>query len=234
MWMDGDDRVVVAPATGQPDELDIRVPRQEADELGADISGRADDPDPDAARAAARVDPALRSRQAAASRGRGGGRAGLGRRHGTHDYTRRCITMQGAWPIRGPPVNPNSITRNSVISSDDTATERPSRRRTEDPPDADRRPRRRRRPPAEGADDRPARPSLRCRRLRDPPGDRVRDGDAVARGARAALDRRGCRVRAAVLDLRCDLAPDRPGARTAQGRARARVPAALRAGPRVR
>ena len=46
------DRLVVAVATGEPDDLDVRVARQEADELRADVAGRADDPDADPSRAA--------------------------------------------------------------------------------------------------------------------------------------------------------------------------------------
>ena len=51
---------------------------------------------------------------------------------------------------------------------------------------------------------------------------------------RAALDRRECGVRAALLDLRRRVAPHRRGRRPRQGRARARVPAPVRAGARQR
>ena len=46
------DRVVVTVAPGQADDRDVRVARQQADELAARVAGRPDDPDPDPARAA--------------------------------------------------------------------------------------------------------------------------------------------------------------------------------------
>ena len=58
--------------------------------------------------------------------------------------------------------------------------------------------------------------------------------DALARGDRAALDRGECGIRAALLDLRRRLATHRGGRRPRQGRARARVPAPVRAGARER
>ena len=99
----------------------------------------------------------------------------------------------------------------------------------------DRRPRRRRRAAAEGADDRPARPSIRCRRL----------GRSLL--IVAFLTGTVWLVALALLSIGVsaafglkysiygvDLAADRQGPGTAQGRARARVPAALRPGPRQR
>ena len=54
----------------------------------------------------------------------------------------------------------------------------PDARRPPETPDADRHTRRRRRPPAQGADDRPARPPVRRRRLGGPPDRGVPDRDA--------------------------------------------------------
>ena len=59
-------------------------------------------------------------------------------------------------------------------------------------------------------------------------------GWVPARVPRPALDRDERRVRPPVLDLRRDLAPDRPDRPARQGRARARVPAALRPDARQR
>ena len=73
MGVDPGDRVVVAAAAGQSDELDVGVAGEQADELGADVAGGADDPDPDPAWPAGRVDPAQRPRQdRRARRGRSG------------------------------------------------------------------------------------------------------------------------------------------------------------------
>ncbi len=99
---------------------------------------------------------------------------------------------------------------------------------------AERRPLRRQRPPPEGSDDRPARPPIRGRGLGDPAGRRVPDGDTVARRRRPGVDRRECRVRAQVFDLWRRLAAHRDDPGTPQGRAGARVPAAVRAGARER
>ena len=66
------DRVVVAAAPDEPDDLDIRVPREQADQLAADVPGRPDDPDPNDAR------------RSLAGRTRPGN---LARRHRTYDYT---------------------------------------------------------------------------------------------------------------------------------------------------
>ena len=41
------DRLVAAAATHQPHDLDVRMARQQADELGADVAGGTDDGDPD-------------------------------------------------------------------------------------------------------------------------------------------------------------------------------------------
>ncbi len=73
MRVDAGDRIAVAAAAHEPDQLDIRMSRQEPNQLATDISGRPDDPDPDHARG--RV----------ASRHVPGD---LGRRHWTYDYTR--------------------------------------------------------------------------------------------------------------------------------------------------
>ena len=82
---------------------------------------------------------------------------------------------------------------------------------TGDFPDAHRRSSRRRRPTPQGADDRPAGPSIRRRDLGGPPDHGVPDLERLARRARAPVDRRQRRVRPALLDLRRDLAPDRQG-----------------------
>ena len=63
---------------------------------------------------------------------------------------------------------------------------------------------------------------------------RLPDRRDLARPARPAVDRGQRRIRPAVLDLWRRLAPHRQDPGTPQGRARARVPAALRAGPRQR
>ena len=90
-------------------------------------------------------------------------------------------------------------------------------------------------PPAcQGADDRPARPPIRCRRLGHPPDRGARHELAVAGRGRPAVDRDQRRLRPALLDLRRDLAADRQGRAPRPDRAGARVPAALRAGPRQR
>ncbi len=54
--VDAGDGVVVALATLEADEVDVRVPREEADELRADVAGRPDDADPDPTRAAGGID----------------------------------------------------------------------------------------------------------------------------------------------------------------------------------
>ena len=51
------DRLVVAIAALQAHELDVRVARQQADQLGADVPGRADDGDADAPLPAVRGTP---------------------------------------------------------------------------------------------------------------------------------------------------------------------------------
>ena len=45
------DRLVLAVAAGEPDDLDVRMPAQQPDQLAAAVAGRADDPDTDASRA---------------------------------------------------------------------------------------------------------------------------------------------------------------------------------------
>ena len=98
------DRVVVAAARREPDDLDVRVASEEADQLGADVAGRADDPD---------ADPELGpGRRSVAIAGAGwrlaltGARALRGglplaetwdrmdRRHGRMTIQRTCIVMQ--------------------------------------------------------------------------------------------------------------------------------------------
>jgi hypothetical protein len=41
------DRVVVSAATHETDQIDVRVPGEEPDELGTDVPGGPNDPDPD-------------------------------------------------------------------------------------------------------------------------------------------------------------------------------------------
>ena len=60
--VDAVDRVVVAATPDEPDQLDVRVPRQQPDQLTADIAGRPDDPDPDPPRATGRIHAARRPR----------------------------------------------------------------------------------------------------------------------------------------------------------------------------
>ncbi len=48
----GADRIVLAVTAGQPDDLDVRMARQQPDELAAGVPGRADDADPDPSRPA--------------------------------------------------------------------------------------------------------------------------------------------------------------------------------------
>src|SRR3954447_21527764 len=53
------DRLVLPVAAGQTDDVDVRMARQDPDQLGADVAGRADDADPEAALAVG-SDPSLR------------------------------------------------------------------------------------------------------------------------------------------------------------------------------
>jgi hypothetical protein len=92
--MDRADRVIVALAAVQPDELDIRMARQEADQLTPDISGRADDPDPDASRSAVRVDAALIPRHERRLVARW---CLVSRRHSRMTIQLDCIVMQPLW-----------------------------------------------------------------------------------------------------------------------------------------
>jgi hypothetical protein len=53
------DRLAVAAAALEPDDLDVRVAAEETDQLGPDVPRRTDDPDPNAgagARSAVRLD----------------------------------------------------------------------------------------------------------------------------------------------------------------------------------
>ena len=89
--MDPGDRVVVAAAPGEPDQLDVRVAGEQPDQLGADVAGRADDPDADPPRPAGRVDARAASGQDARAPvggglGRGGG-GSAGSRSWADDYT---------------------------------------------------------------------------------------------------------------------------------------------------
>ena len=59
--MDPGDRVMVALATLQADEVDVRMPGQDPDEFGTDIAGRPDDPASDPSRPPGRVQAALRT-----------------------------------------------------------------------------------------------------------------------------------------------------------------------------
>ena len=53
--MDAGDRIVVAAPPDEPDQLDVRMPREQPNELATDIAGRPDDPDPDHARIVCRL-----------------------------------------------------------------------------------------------------------------------------------------------------------------------------------
>jgi hypothetical protein len=66
------DRVVVAAARCEPDDLDERVASEEPDQLRADVAGRADDPDADL-RAGTR--PAVRRDRRSGLEARAHGRA---------------------------------------------------------------------------------------------------------------------------------------------------------------
>ena len=48
---------------GEPDDLDVRVAGEQPDQLGADVAGRADDPDPDPARPTVVGDAPARTRR---------------------------------------------------------------------------------------------------------------------------------------------------------------------------
>ncbi len=48
--VDAVDRVPIATTPNEPDQLDIRMPRQQPDQLSADVAGSTDDPDPDHSR----------------------------------------------------------------------------------------------------------------------------------------------------------------------------------------
>ena len=103
--MDPGDRVVVAAAPGEPDQLDVRMAGQQPDQLGADVAGRPDDPDPDPARAAGRVDAARGAREepgrADPSRSRERLESGA---HVAHDYT--VARMHSRWAAEAPRVGP--------------------------------------------------------------------------------------------------------------------------------
>ena len=117
--VDAVDRVVVAVAAGRPTIVDVRVAGEEADQLGADVAGRADDADPDAPRPVVAGDAPLRARQNPDERSvapwaagsspaltgarqplTGGGLEGVAGTDGpsswSDDYTGRCIVMQPA------------------------------------------------------------------------------------------------------------------------------------------
>ena len=99
MRVDPGDRVVVTTTAGQPDELDVWVAGEQPDQLGTDVAGGADDPDPDPARPAGRIDPAQRPRQdrrrAVDGREPGGGSGDrLGGGHERMTIHRHCIVMQ--------------------------------------------------------------------------------------------------------------------------------------------
>ena len=56
------DRVVLAVTSGEAHDVDVRVARQDANQLGADVAGRSDDADADLARAAVGSRAPLRAR----------------------------------------------------------------------------------------------------------------------------------------------------------------------------
>src|SRR5437773_76141 len=80
--------------------------------------------------------------------------------------------------------------------------------------------------------DRPARPPLRRGSVGRPVDRRLRRECAMARRCRPGIDRRERRIRPPLLDLRRDLAADRPAGSPRPGGAGARIPAALCPGPR--
>ena len=115
------DRIVVAVAAGEPDDVDVRMARQQPDQLGADVAGRADDADADPARPAVRATPrsergrnpddwsvaiaagdpspaltGARGRSRAA--GSGGSPGRMDRRHGRMTIQQSCIVMQAVGP----------------------------------------------------------------------------------------------------------------------------------------
>ena len=55
------DRVVLAVAAGEADDLDVRMAGQQPDQLGADVPGRTDDADADPSRPAVGAHAALRA-----------------------------------------------------------------------------------------------------------------------------------------------------------------------------
>ena len=104
----------------RPDDLDVRVPRQQPDQLATDIARRPDDPDPQPARAALGVDPALGARQEALVWLVGIGWTSCHRRMTIHC---NCIVMQPASnPDRKPGHLPQSMPIESINPSADVST----------------------------------------------------------------------------------------------------------------
>ena len=250
--------LIAIPAL-QSHQLHVRVARQDADELGAHVAGRADDRDADAPLAAVGGDAASGAGEAsravrrdrsrcvdAHAHGRArpltGGRLAV-RIGGTADMVRMTIHID-AYSCKNRPRTGEQHTDDAARSPYPSrrlgvvvvsAASRPDPpRSTPDPPrspgdhDAERHPGRSRILAAAGAHDRPARPSVRSRTVGDPARRLVRGWVGPGRVPRPALDRDERRVRPQVLDLRRDLAPDRPDRPARQDRARARVSAALR------
>ncbi len=93
------DRLVLAVATREPDDLDVRMARQQPDELRADVPGRPDDADTDAPRAV----PAVR-RDATERAGEESRRRLARRDHRGRLETRahgRVSALEGAQPLTG-------------------------------------------------------------------------------------------------------------------------------------
>ena len=86
--VDALNRVVIAAAPTEPDELHVRMPREQSDELRAAVPGGANDPHLDPAWPAGRVEPTLGSGQAA-SRGER-----MDRSHDGMTIQEQCILMQ--------------------------------------------------------------------------------------------------------------------------------------------
>jgi hypothetical protein len=91
---------LVAVATLEPDDLDGGMATEQPDQLGADVAGRADDPDPD--RAGAGIRPAIRRDRARWLGRRAHGRAGV-RRH--------------AWSLAGDAVEIETIGRMAAMTA---------------------------------------------------------------------------------------------------------------------
>ena len=99
--------LVVAAASDEPDELDRRVPGEEADQLGPDVAGGTDDRDPDRGGGSGRRSAAVAASRLALTGAFGRSRSAVscGVRGGSpswmHDYTSRRIVMQPDRDRRG-------------------------------------------------------------------------------------------------------------------------------------